>query len=238
MTVHVRRPAASKADVLARYEEHSHAAEEHRKMMSSAQTWENRFEEAAHLIPWKGVRTWLDVGCGTARLFQKVIDAGVAPALERCVGVDATVNSLQTARDKAWPQRPAVTFSQHDIEDLDSLDGGTFDLVTMVGVVYQCGLPPALAVEKCLRRVASPGLFLVTTENPRFRGFVEDPHGCYPERSEFEAMLRSTTAAGPALVVQYTNPLWRQRAAGVIEEESADYKEIFFLAACGAPITG
>ena len=236
--MNVRRPAASKAEVLARYEQHSHEAEEHRQMMSGAQTWENRFDEAARLIRWGGVRTWLDVGCGTARFFEKVIASGAAPDLERCLGVDATANSLATARAKRWPERPIVSFMQHDVEDLDVLGAGTFDLVTMVGVVYQCGVAPAVAVEKCLRRLTAGGTFLVTTENPRFKGFVEDPHGCYPERGEFESMLRRADAERPALVVQYTNPLWCQRVTGIGEDDSAEYKEIFFLATDAARLAG
>jgi len=75
-----------KATVLAKYQEASLESEEHRKMMFSKQTWENRFEEAASFIPWAGVRTWLDVGCGTSRFFEKVIGSDCATGLQACVG--------------------------------------------------------------------------------------------------------------------------------------------------------
>jgi SAM-dependent methyltransferase len=228
--MNTHRPNVPKADVLAKYQETSLEPEEHRKMRSSKGTWQNRFEEAARLTPWSSVRTWLDVGCGTARFFERVIGLGVAGRLEQCVGIDAIANNLQAAREKTWPIRPSVRLLQCDIEDLGGLSGGPFDLVTMVGVVYQCGLPPAVAVEKCLGQLAAKGRLLVTTENNRFKGFLEDPHGCYPDREDFERMLAPGDRILNSLTVQYTNPLWGQRATNMTPDESAGYKEIFFLA--------
>jgi SAM-dependent methyltransferase len=229
----VRQPSAAKADVLARYEVSSRAPEEHRRMMSSLDTWENRFDEAARMIPWRRVRRWLDVGCGTARFVEKVLAARIAPALDLCVGIDAIANNIATARAKAWPLHPDVLFHQWDIEDLDAFGYASFDLVTMVGVVYQCGLAPAVAVERSLGRLAESGVMLVTTENPRFSGFVADPHGCYPERQEFEEMF--DCRPGRRVVrAQYTNPLWRERTSDVTDDESQAYKELFLLASFGA----
>jgi len=227
------RPAVSKATVLARYQETSLEPEEHRKMMSSRETWERRFDEAAQLIAWAGVRSWLDVGCGTARLFEKVIAGGGATSLERCLGVDAIANNVATSRAKTWPARPQVRFAEWDIEQLASLPDAAFDLVTMVGVVYQCGLPPADAVRNCLGKLAPGGTLLVTTENPRFKGFVADAHGCYPGRAEFEETFTASGRRPAAVAVQYTNPLWRQHVTDLAEDGSADYKEIFFLVSYG-----
>jgi len=230
-----RVPSVPKAEVLARYQESSQEPEEHRKMMSSKDTWENRFEEAAALISWSRVATWLDVGCGTARFFEKVIDAGCAVGLRECVGVDVVENNLRVGKDKHWPDRPRVQLVLKDIECLDELEYGSFDLVTMVGVVYQCGLPPAVAIEQCLGRLAPNGVFLVTSENVRFDGFRADPHGCYPSRIEFEAMLDRRGSAPDGLTVQYTNPLWRQRSLTIADSQSEAYKEAFFLASYTAP---
>lgn len=231
--MNIDRPKVPKAAVLAKYQETSLEPEEHRKMRSSKGTWENRFEEAAAVIPWSDVCTWLDVGCGTARFFERVIGLGIASRLERCVGIDAISNNLQVGRDKTWPARPSVRLIECDIEDLGGVPDGPFDLVTMVGVVYQCGLPPAVAVGKCLGQVAPEGQLLVTTENTRFKGFLEDPHGCYPHREDFERMLAPDGRVARNLTVQYTNPLWRQRVTNMRPDESADYKEIFFLASYG-----
>jgi len=229
------RPNVPKATVLGKYQESSLEREEHRKMMFSKETWENRFEEVAALIPWAGVARWLDVGCGTARFFEKVVGADYAVDLETCVGVDAIANNIQIGLDKTWPSRPHVSLRRWDIEDLDDLDGDLFDLVTMIGVVYQCGLPPFLAVEKCLGRLAARGRLLVTTENPRFKGFLADPHGCYPEKDEFERMFRQRGRTPAGLTVQYTNPLWRHRVTDIGDTDSADFKETFFLASYGTP---
>jgi 2-polyprenyl-3-methyl-5-hydroxy-6-metoxy-1,4-benzoquinol methylase len=163
-------------------------------------------------------------------LFEKVISGAHATELHTCIGIDAIANNIRTGQDKKWPARPSVKLLQWDIEDLDRLNHGPFDLVTMVGVVYQCGLPPAITVEKCLGRLATAGLLLVTTENVRFKGFRADPHGCYPPRDEFEQMFRQAGRNPRSLIVQYTNPLWRQRDTGIEDADSADYKETFFLA--------
>ena len=231
----ITRPSVPKSTVLAKYQEASLEPEEHRKMMFSKQTWENRFEEVAALIPWAGVGRWLDVGCGTARFFENVVGADYATDLETCVGIDAIANNVQIGLDKTWPSRPHVSLRQLDIEDLDGLDGNLFDLVTMIGLVYQCGLPPVLAVEKCLGRVAARGMLLVTTENPRFKGFRADPHGCYPERDEFESMFGQRSRTPASLTVHYANPLWHQRVTGIGDTDSADFKETFFLASYGTP---
>jgi SAM-dependent methyltransferase len=231
----IHRPGVSKADVLARYENHSRSPEEYRKAIwTNPTTWENRFSEVARLVEWARVRSWLDVGCGTARLFEKVIAGGAAPVLQRCVGIDAIANNVAEARRKKWPVHPQVAVLQKDIEDLDGLDEGPFDLVTMVGVVYQCGLPPAYAVERCVRQVAADGQLIVTTENVCFKGFVADPHGWYPARAELEAMLTVGERRPVDVTVQYTNPLWSQRIAGIDDTESADYKELFLRASYGA----
>jgi|RhiMetdeSRZDD1v2_1073273.scaffolds.fasta_scaffold03991_8 SAM-dependent methyltransferase len=227
-------PPVSKDVVLAAYEEWSRQPEEHRKMMSSRETWENRFDEAIAIIPWDGVRRWLDVGCGTARFFEKVLASGCAPSLEAVTGVDAIANNVQAARAKAWPSSPVVTVRQWDIEDLHRLDDDPFDLVTMVGVVYQCGLAPAIAVEKCLGCLGATGTLLITTENPQCRHFREHPHGCYPDRGEMERLLVRTGRPPARLIVQYTNPLWRQREIGIAHDASVEFKEMFFLASYAA----
>src|SRR5947207_9549577 len=116
-----KHPNVPKSAVLARYQQASSEPEEHRKMMFSKDTWENRFLEVGEFIPWGGVRRWLDVGCGTARLFESVIASGRASDLTACVGIDAIANNVQTSRDKPWPARPSVTIRQWDIEQLNEL---------------------------------------------------------------------------------------------------------------------
>lgn len=232
--MNMRRPLVSKEEVLSRYREKSFEQEEHSKMMSSKETWENRFEEVINLIPWEQIHSWLDVGCGTARLFERVIHSGIADQLEQCIGIDAVEGNLQAGRNKSWPLRPSVDVLQLDIEEMDDFHSGPFDLVTMVGVVYHCGLPPTMAIDKCMAQLTvAGGVMLVTTENTSFKGFIQDPHGCYPERQEFEQALKPPDRVLESLIVQYTNPLWRQRTSDIGDQNSVDYKEIFFLASYG-----
>jgi SAM-dependent methyltransferase len=109
---------------------------------------------AAQFLDWLAVPAgsrWLDVGCGTGALTQRILD--------RCrpstvVGVDASAGFLDFARTTV--RDPRVTFLQGDARALTELSVGKID-AAVAGLVLNFVPDPAAAIAG-MRRVATGGL--------------------------------------------------------------------------------
>jgi 2-polyprenyl-3-methyl-5-hydroxy-6-metoxy-1,4-benzoquinol methylase len=220
----VRKPnlSISKEEIIARYIEAAKSPIENFKMMSSKYTWENRFEEAALLIPWDRVESWFDVGCGTGRFFEKIAKADTN-VLREIFGVDVVDENIAFAKKKLWPDSLTNRFTVMDIAELGDKVMDTFDLVTAIGVIYQCGIDPRSVIAAATRRIAPGGTLIFTTENPEFEGFFQDPHGWYMEIEDLKVFL---SALGGSYSLHLVNPLWREWSDDINHKRNR-FKEIF-----------
>jgi 2-polyprenyl-3-methyl-5-hydroxy-6-metoxy-1,4-benzoquinol methylase len=201
--------------------------EEYRKQLwGSETTWLNRFENLHHLIAWDSLNSWADVGCGTAKFFELAGSKwGYGDALG-CHGFDASSGHIELARKKDWTSFKTTPI--FEVSLLESLEGKSeqFDLVTAVGVIYGCGMPPEQAIRILASRVRPGGQLIITTENLDFTQLQTQAGYVYPSASELREYLGS--AAPDAQVELY---LGKTLSPAVVPLESvrdsSEFKEIY-----------
>lgn len=116
-------------------------------------------DSAAYLLPHlRPGMDVLDVGCGPGSITVGLA-AAVAPG--RTVGIDASAEVLDTARETATAAGVPVTFQVADVMALPFADG-SFDVVHAHQVLQHLGDPVGALRE--LRRVARPGGLLAVRD--------------------------------------------------------------------------
>ena len=164
----IYRPISKEA-VAAEYAEASERPSDFEKVKwGSEESMRNRFRLALDVIEWQSVSSWLDVGCGTGAFFTTVEAAG--HRFRRLVGVDIT-DELLVQAGRASYSSPAA-FVPADLEDMPP-DLRGFDLVTLVGVLQQCGAPPERALSACVDRLGPGGQLYLTTKNIGWNAFAD-----------------------------------------------------------------
>lgn len=126
----------------------------------------NRFRLGLAVIDWQDAARWLDVGCGTGEFFLTAESAG--HRFQELAGVDITPQLLDEARQGSFSS--PTTFLQADLEAIpDSFR--EFDLITLVGVLQQCGAPPRDALAACLECLKIGGQIFLTTKHIGWKAF-------------------------------------------------------------------
>ena len=159
----------SKDVLIAEYARASRQPEDFRKAKwGSQESMENRFRLGLSVIKWQTVQRWLDVGCGTGMFFTLAEDA--VHCFEAMVGVDITPEILFHAQNCKY--KSPATFVEADLEALPGylVD---FDLVTLVGVLQQCGAPPERALAACIQRLKPGGQLFLTTKHLGWKTFAD-----------------------------------------------------------------
>jgi 2-polyprenyl-3-methyl-5-hydroxy-6-metoxy-1,4-benzoquinol methylase len=141
----------------------------------------NAFALGAKIIPWQRVRDWLDIGCGEADFFKKADAKGYR--FTRMHGWDVTPSMLKHARAKQL-HSPA-TFATKALQSLARGKQPQFDLVTLVGVLQQCGMPPQRAAQALARATRKKKYVFLTTKNAAWQGFVSGELTPEPSHSWF-----------------------------------------------------
>ena len=141
----------------------------------------NRFRLGLSIIEWQAVKRWFDVGCGTGQFFTLVEEAG--HRFEELVGVDITPEILLDARSRAYAS-PA-NFVEADLEAMPGylID---FDLITLVGVLQQCGTAPEHALAACIQRLRLGGQLFLTTKHLGWKAFTDGSLTPEPSHSWFD----------------------------------------------------
>lgn len=171
----------SKDSVREEYAAASELTEEHEKAKwGSRESMENRFRLGLSLVQWSKIKRWLDLGCGTGMFFSMAEEDG--HRLENLLGIDITPEMLAFARKRTY-QSP-VDFVESCIEDMPEALG-SFDLVTLVGVLQQCGVEPGKALGACVKRLRKGGQIFITTKHIGWRKFSEGSLTPEPEHSWF-----------------------------------------------------
>ncbi len=171
-----------KNEVVAEYAEASRKATDFEKAKwDSQESMANRFRLGLSVIEWRSVRRWLDVGCGTGMFFTFAEDAG--HCCEAMVGVDITPEILIHSRNRTYAS-PANFFEA----DLEAMPGHLvdFDLVTIVGVLQQCGAPLERALAACIERLRHGGQFFLTTKHLGWKAFTDGSLSPEPSHSWFD----------------------------------------------------
>lgn len=156
----------SKADIVAEYSNVAHESEDYQKAKwGSHDSMYNRFLLGLEVIDWRSVQRWRDVGCGSGLFFSVVEEAG--HSFEELSGIDITPELVQQA-DSRTLQSPA----RFECQDFETLGQDEYDLITMLGVLQQCGVSPQEAVKALSEQLASGGFLFLTTKHLGWEEFT------------------------------------------------------------------
>lgn len=111
-------------------------------------------------MPRAGVRSVLDLGCGTGGLLRLIAAAGIG---SRWLGMDQSQAMVQKAQRLADEAGLPIEYRCGDILD-PSGNEGEFDLVCACHVIYHMADIDA-AIGQCVRRLAPGGTFVATTNS-------------------------------------------------------------------------
>jgi 3' terminal RNA ribose 2'-O-methyltransferase Hen1 len=131
---------------------------------------ERRLEKVAELVTALGVKTVADLGCGEGRLLSRLLDI---KALDRIVGVDVSLRSLEYAGERlhldrmAPRQRARIDLLHGSLVYRDDRLRG-FDAATVIEVVEHLDPPRLAALERVLFEATRPGFVIVTTPNREY----------------------------------------------------------------------
>ena len=111
-------------------------------------------------VPRAGVRTVLDVGCGTGGLLRQLEAAGIG---DHWVGIDQSEAMVVRARGRAEEAGLVIEYRKGDILD-PPCEGERFDLICACHVLYH--VPDIRrAVRRCRQLLSSQGTFLAATNS-------------------------------------------------------------------------
>ena len=131
---------------------------------------ERRLETVTGLVTRLGVKSVVDLGCGEGQLLPRLLKL---PELDRIVGLDVSVRSLELAADRLHldrmspRQRARIELLQGSLLYRDSrLEG--FDLAAVIEVIEHLDPPRLKAFERVLFEAARPVFVIVTTPNREY----------------------------------------------------------------------
>lgn len=129
---------------------------------SSKKSMMNRYNQCNKLLPTRKKLAWLDVGCGTGILFQ--ISKKKIDRYDRIIGLDVNKKILEIARKRNKDKK--IQFIN---KDLISFDAKNLDIITLIGVLQNCGETPEKIILKISELIKIGGIIILNfkTENKK-----------------------------------------------------------------------
>lgn len=174
----------TKQDVLEVYARFSEAEHEYQKAMwESELAMINRSDLPCRLVDWARVKSWMDVGCGTGTLFERVDLLGVK--IPHAVGIDISNDMLRFAREKKF-QTLQPEWILADFEGLAGMPEQV-DLITLMGVLQICGIHQEKALGIVANLLAPGGQFYMTTVSADWKDIQDGTFELPPKFSAFSS---------------------------------------------------
>lgn len=151
----------SKNEVVAEYLASSYEFSSfERAKWGSIESQQGRFLFALKKLDFSKMKLWLDLGCGEGDFFE--LAECNSMRFELMHGVDITPTMIIKAQEKTFSN--PVQFTVSDLESLPESVSG-YDLVTLIGVLQQCGMIPANVFKVINRTLKTNGILYLTTKN-------------------------------------------------------------------------
>ncbi len=131
---------------------------------------ERRLEQVSQLVTSLQAKTVVDMGCGEGRLLARLLEI---KSVERVVGMDVSVRSLEYASDRLHldrmppRQRARIDLLHGSLMYRDDRLKG-FDAATVIEVIEHLDPPRLAAFERVLFETARPTFVIVTTPNREY----------------------------------------------------------------------
>jgi ubiquinone/menaquinone biosynthesis C-methylase UbiE len=157
------------SDVQAVYGQASRCLYEWDKVMWGTQdNLDFRAQLVVNQIDWGKIHSWMDVGCGTGYLFEKVEKLGIS--VEKKIGLDMCKELLQKAQQKNLKSHIEWILAS-GLEIPSSVP--EVQLITMIGVLQLCGSPAEEMLTSISRKLMEGGKLILTTINASSREILE-----------------------------------------------------------------
>jgi len=181
----------SKEDVAREYEYSAAQQDDYKKAKwGSRESMENRFQLGMSIIDWDRVTTWLDIGCGPGTFFTLAEQSDTKPVQKKTV-LDITPSMIAAARQKIYSGPTDFIEGSFDSTDIPT---DTYDLITFVGVLQQCGMKPETALKHIPGLQEKGGQIFLTSKNADWNLFTsgelqpEDGHSWFNPESIAEIL--------------------------------------------------
>jgi len=188
----------SKEEVKEEYTKTSQLQTDAQKAMwGSEESMHNRFCLILDTIEWSDIEMWLDIGCGSGRLFELAEERDLC--FKKLIGVDITKAIISQARNRSWSN--PVRFEVSDLETMPA-NIQDMDLITLVGVLQLCGVPLAVAVRNAVDRLSNGGQIFLTTKHLGWSAFDKVGFDPDPSHSWFlmEAVREAVENSGVEII--------------------------------------
>jgi 3' terminal RNA ribose 2'-O-methyltransferase Hen1 len=129
-----------------------------------------RIVRVAEIVRDAGAKSVVDLGCGEGKLIRELVKQR---QLDRIVGMDVSLRSLETARDRLRLEQLAPAFRDR----IELIHGSLmyrdrrlqgFDLATVIEVIEHLDVARLRAFERVLFEQARPKTVLITTPNSEY----------------------------------------------------------------------
>lgn len=199
-TTTVSKLILDKAGVVAQYQAAATSGTAHeRALWGSEASMRGRFTLALDTLQDYPIQRWLDIGCGEADFFAEAELRG--RRCDRLIGVDLTATMIDRARRKTF-----ASPSEFHVADLEALPEtiDEIDLVTLIGVLQQSGMPLGKAVAAAANPLKPGGILLLTTKHIGWERFTSGALTPEPEHAWFAAdeVSQALVNAGLDVTVQ------------------------------------
>lgn len=164
------------------FNEASHHQEEYKRVKwGSQESMENRFSLALSIINFKNIKKCLDIGCGTGRFFERIVQ--LYPNLN-LTGIDISENLINQAFYKDFN---GANISFHCADFNFTQQKSNYDLITMIGVLQKTNDEPKNIFQKSFNILNKNGKIFIITKNLSWEKFTSGELAPEPLHNWFKA---------------------------------------------------
>jgi len=120
----------------------------------------NRYKLLFKFVAKEKIHRWLDVGSGTGSIFRHH-DKLKKNNIKFRLGIEINKKLYNYSKKKKYKKK--VYFENNDILSFNKKS--KFNLITLIGVLQNCGHYPAQILKKCVDVLADNGLLFLITKN-------------------------------------------------------------------------
>lgn len=126
---------------------------------SSKKSMENRYKLLFSILPKKKFSNWIDIGSGTGTIFKYY--QNIDYEINKIYGLEINKKLYDYSKEKKFKQK--IFIENNDIINFKSKI--KFDLITLIGVLQNCGHNPFKVLKKSSSFLKKNGLIFLTTKN-------------------------------------------------------------------------
>ena len=157
-----------KKEILNQYNKAFKKKNDFKKVLwSNKKSMINRHKLFFQFLKHKRFKFWLDVGSGTGSIFTYHDKINVK--IDNRLGIEINKNLYNLSTQKKYKKE--TTFKNVDIYHYK--DTKMYDLISLIGVLQNCGYAPEKFLKKIFSKLSSNGIVFITTKNLLWEKFLK-----------------------------------------------------------------